>query len=85
MPKIIWSQTASKDMARLEKGVAARIIEKIETASKNTDHYFRRLAGFEEAKLRVGEYRVLARLLCGGEIIIIERVGHRKKIYKNID
>ncbi len=85
MLKIVWSQTAQKDMARLERGVAKRIVEKIEAASQNPGHFFERLTGLEEAKLRVGDYRVIARLLRGGEVIIIERVGHRKGIYKEFD
>ena len=85
MPKIIWSQTAQKDMALLERTVAKRIVKKIEVASKNPGHFFERLTGLEEAKLRVGDYRVIAQLLQSGEVIIVERVGHRKRIYKKLD
>jgi mRNA-degrading endonuclease RelE of RelBE toxin-antitoxin system len=53
--------------------------------SGNPTAFFERLTGLEEAKLRIGDYRVIAQLLQGGEIIIIERVGHRKKIYKKLD
>ena len=72
-------------MARLEMRVAKRVVEKIESAAQNPSHFFERLSGLEEAKLRVGDYRVIAQLLRGGEAIAIERVGHRKKIYKEFD
>ncbi|MFH1750980.1 MAG: type II toxin-antitoxin system RelE/ParE family toxin [Candidatus Micrarchaeota archaeon] len=85
MAKIMWSQTAVRDMAQLEKGIARRIIAKIEAAAQNPNHFFEKLTGIDEVKLRVGDYRVIAQLLRGGEAIIIERVGHRKKIYKGLD
>ena len=84
MAAIVWSQTAIKDIARLEKGIAKRIVSKIETAATNPNHFFERLTGIEELKLRVGDYRVIAQILGGGESIIIERIGHRKNIYKEI-
>jgi len=85
MPKIVWSQTSLKDMSQLEKGIARRIIAKIEAAAQNPNHFFEKLTGIDEVKLRVGDYRVIAQLLRGGEAIIIERIGHRKNIYKGLD
>lgn len=69
----------------MEKGIARRIIAKIEAAAQNPNHFFEKLTGIDEVKLRVGDYRVIAQLLRGGEAIIIERIGHRKNIYKGLD
>lgn len=82
MPEILWSRTAQEDILKLDKAVAKRIVEKIEAASKNQDHYFEQLSNARERKLRIGDYRVIVQLFRGGKTILIERIGHRKNIYK---
>jgi len=47
----------------------------------NPFHYFERLAGRNEYKLRVGDYRVIAEI---GDNIHIILIGHRKNVYNNL-
>jgi len=50
-------------------------------AAERPEHFFRRLAGAADYKLRVGDYRVLAALDQKARTILVERVGHRSDIY----
>ena len=80
--KIIISQEAEAQLKRLDNSIAERIIEKIVDASKNPRHFFKRLVGREDYKLRIGEWRVIARILHKKRSIFIISIGHRKNIYK---
>jgi mRNA interferase RelE/StbE len=46
-------------------------------------HFFERLVGRKDYKLRIGDYRVIADINDSSEGIEIALIGHRKKIYKN--
>jgi len=82
MFKIIFSEEALRQLRKLDNKTAGRIIEKIEETSKNPGHYFSRLTGREEYKLRIGDFRVIANMTQNEKIIFIRSLGHRKKIYK---
>ena len=80
--KIGWSTDAASFMSRLEKEDARRIVEKLEDAAENPQHYFRRLIGEEDCKLRIGDYRALVLLVHSENMVFVEKIDHRKKVYK---
>ena len=80
--KIDWSLHAAEFFVKLEREMQERILSKLEEAAENPRHYFSRLAGSEEHKLRVGDYRIVAFVLHSKEKIIVENIGHRKNVYK---
>lgn len=59
-----------------------RIIEKLEKAAESPPHYFKRLTGADDYKLRVGDYRILVLLLHSKNTVFVEKIGHRKNVYK---
>ena len=71
-------------LEKLDKNIAKRIWNKIMSTKENPNHYFERLAGRNEHKLRVGDYRVIADIDNNTELIEVILIGHRKNIYKNI-
>ena len=71
-------------LEKLDKNIAKRIWNKIMSTKENPKHYFERLAGRNEYKLRVGDYRVIADIDNNAELIEVILIGHRKNIYKNI-
>ena len=79
---LVWSVDAAVSLSKLEKRDARRIVEKLELAAKNPQHFLERLVGQDDYKLRVGQYRILCTLLHSKNAIFIEAMGHRKKIYK---
>ncbi len=76
---------AAKELARLDKPVGRRVVERINWLADNLDEVdtealAANLAGLY--KLRVGDYRVLYEVLHGERLIVIHAVGHRREIYR---
>jgi mRNA interferase RelE/StbE len=76
---------AIRDLARLDRPVARRIVERmrwlagnIETARLET--LTGELAGFH--KLRVDDYRVIYLILHDEQTLVVNAVGHRREIYR---
>ena len=86
MNKISWkielSEEAFRDLSNLNLSDSERIIKKLEQSAKDPKHFFKRLKGCDDYKLKVGDYRVLALLLHEKKLIFVEKVGHRRNIYK---
>ncbi len=86
MSKISWkielSEEAFRDLSNLDLTISKRVIDKLEKSAKDPKHFFKRLKGCDDYKLKVGDYRILALLLHEKKIIFVEKVGHRRNIYK---
>ena len=78
------SALAIRQLQFLGKPEAERLAAKLEEAAAVPDHYFKRLAGREEFRLRTGDYRVIALINHSTKRIFIEGIGHRKGIYKHL-
>ncbi len=76
------SDLALGQMRAFEKPLALRIAAKLEDAARFPDHYFKRLSGREECKLRIGDYRVIGYVLHSQKQIFVESMDHRKRVYK---
>lgn len=48
----------------------------------DSGRYFLTLAGTDERKLRVGDYRLLALLDPKTKTILVERADHRSRVYQ---
>ncbi|MBS3060637.1 MAG: type II toxin-antitoxin system RelE/ParE family toxin [DPANN group archaeon] len=81
--KIEFTKEALRDISKLETKILDRILDKLEQTRENPHHYFQRLVGHDDFKFRVGDYRILV-LLLHDEKIIIQKVGHRKNVYKRL-
>ncbi|HEX9902996.1 MAG TPA: type II toxin-antitoxin system RelE/ParE family toxin [Acidobacteriota bacterium] len=86
--KIEFLPEAQKDLARLDKSVAQRILRFLNDRVKSLDNpreIGQALKGPELGKYwkyRVGDYRLLARILDKEILILIIHIGHRKRIYR---
>ena len=78
---VIWSEEALKDLASLDNQVARRIMDKVESTISDPVHFFERLRRSRYHKLRIGDYRVLARLSYEERQIVVRRAGHRSHLY----
>jgi mRNA interferase RelE/StbE len=85
MYRVQLLDTASKDLAGLDKPVARRIVERIYWLAENLkDVSPEALTGHLQGlfKLRVGDYRVVYQLLHEEQVIMIHMIGHRRAIYR---
>ncbi len=73
----------SKAVWQLDKTIQKRIIKKLETIRDNPFFYTTRLVGFDLYKIRVGDYRIIISIEKNTLVILVLKVGHRSKIYKD--
>jgi mRNA interferase RelE/StbE len=77
--------TAARDLAKLDKQVGRRVVNRVRWLAANVESVRPEsltgdLAGL--CKLRVGDYRVLYEVLRDEQTIVIHIVGHRREVYK---
>ena len=85
MYRVRLLDAASKDLARLDKPVARRIVERVHWLAKNlADTTLEALTGELDGlfKLRIGDYRVVYELIHDEQLIMIHAIGHRREIYR---
>lgn len=82
MREVIFDPEALDFLAKLPKELRERIFSKAISTKENPFHFFERLSGRADYKLRVGDYRVIANI--NEKRIEITRIGHRRNIYKRL-
>jgi len=81
--KIEWTEGATKDLERLDKPIARRILRRLAWFSKNFQSIVPEpLTGELKGtfKLRIGNWRAVYTV--EGKVIVIQFIGHRSEIYK---
>lgn len=84
MYEMIFDEEAIDFLNKLPKELKERIYDKAMSAKENPSHFFERLEGRRDYKLRVGDYRVIADIDPSSKTIEVTFIGHRKNIYKNL-
>ena len=80
--KIIFADEVVYQLKKIDNKTAKRVLDKIESTINDPTHFFERLVEREDYKLRIGDYRVIARVFQNEKTIFILSFGHRKNIYK---
>ncbi len=85
MYQIRLLKDAVRDLEKLDKEIARRILKKINRLVENAETVKPKglrinLAGL--AKLREGDYRIIYEIIHAEEIIIIHFIGNRSEVYK---
>jgi mRNA interferase RelE/StbE len=87
MYKVIYSENSVKDLRKIDKVVAMRIVKKILFFSKQKDvfAFSKPLKGFGEHRFRfrIGDYRAIFRTDKSGkiQILMVLNIKHRKDVY----
>lgn len=85
--QVNFTQKAEKDLAKLKKSnrkQAFNIVKKLAECEKNPFLHFECMK-YEDTgkyKMRVGDYRVIATLEESINIVSVEKIKHRKNVYK---
>ena len=82
--QVRFSEEAFYQLKKLDNKTAKRILDKIDATLEDPFHFFTRLSGREEYKLRIGDYRVICKILTNEKTIFVFSLGHRKNIYKKM-
>ena len=81
---IQWRTSTRKDLRSIPREDVARIIAAVATlADEPLPHGTQKLTGSARSyRIRVGDYRVVYELLRDASVIEIQRVRHRKDVYR---
>ena len=82
--EIIWSNRAKKDLKNLDKKIARRIVNKIETLREKENVFLEKVKDKDFYKYRVGQYRVFIDKFPVTKKLGVLHIRHRKNAYKNI-
>lgn len=82
MYEILLSETALKQLKKLEKDIQERIISTLERIRIRPEAYITKLVGDPGYKLRAGDYRIILDVDKNKLLILVIKIGHRKRVYK---
>jgi mRNA interferase RelE/StbE len=84
MYEIVLTETATKDLKKLDNNIKFRIKNKLIKFKNNPLYYSKKLSDFKigSYRFRIGDYRVIFDIDNASNTIVILRIGHRKNIYK---
>lgn len=76
---------AARELEKLDKTTARRIVERIRWLAANIGNT--RLEGLTGDlaglyKLRVGDYRIIYEIIHSQDLLVIHAIGHRRDIYR---
>ena len=81
---IQWRNSTRKDIRRLPREEVARVVEAVgQLANDPMPHGCQKLSGSERTyRIRVGDYRVIYEVFGDSHIVEVQRVRHRKDVYR---
>ena len=81
--KIAFKKSVSRDLKKISKEQAKKILNKIESEFPEKAGNLPTLTGSFSGlrKFRVGDFRVIFTII--GDTALILRIGHRKEVYKS--
>ncbi len=79
--EIIWSDSAIRQLKKLDRTVARRIFDKVSELRDEPHRYIQKLVSSPYYRLRVGDYRVILDIKENTLRILILKVGHRESVY----
>jgi mRNA interferase RelE/StbE len=81
---IEWRSSTKKDLRSLPAHVVQRVVAAVaDLAQEPFPNGSEKLAGAEHVyRIRIGEYRVVYEVLSEKKIVEIQRVRHRKEVYR---
>ena len=82
--RIEWKKSTRKDLRKLPASATERIVEVVELLSQNPfPHGVEKLSGSEHAyRIRLGDYRIVYEVVRESKLVEIQRVRHRKDVYR---
>jgi len=82
--RIEWKKSTRKDLRKLPAITGERIVQAVEGLAANPfPHGVEKLSGSQHAyRIRLGDYRIVYEVVIELKLIVIQRVRHRKDVYR---
>lgn len=82
--RVEWKKSTKKDLRRLPPATVDRVIEAVEALAENPfPHGAEKLSGSEHSyRIRLGDYRVVYEVVAEQKLVEVQRVRHRKDVYR---
>jgi len=80
---IQYKPAASRQIAKLNKSIQARLKPKIKALANNPrPHGAKKLQGYENRyRIRVADYRIIYEIWDNALVVVVTEVGHRSSVY----
>ena len=82
MYNLLYSESASKQIKKLDKELRLRIFSSLEIIRIRPYPHVKKLVGNPYFSFRVGDYRIILDIKEDKLIILVIEVGHRRNIYQ---
>jgi mRNA interferase RelE/StbE len=83
---VSFRRSAEKDLQRLDGGIQGRVLEAVDGLADNPRPWgYRKLEGRrrdDAFRIRVGDYRVIYVVDDKAKMVTVERVRHRREVYR---
>ncbi len=79
--EIIWSDSAIRQLKKLDRSVARRIFGRVGELEENPHRFVQKLVNSPYYRLRVGDYRVILDIQGKALRILILKIGPRESVY----
>lgn len=82
---VCYDPRALKELGKLDKQVARRVVRAIHALSNDPrPSGVRALVGFDNLwRIRIGDYRVIYTITDAELVVLVLRVAHRSNVYRN--
>ncbi len=82
--RVEWKKSTKKDLRKLPASVAARVVEEVAALGENPfPQGVEKLTGSANAyRMRLGDYRVVYNVFREWKLVEVQRVRHRKDVYR---
>lgn len=81
---IVFSDSALKQLKKLDREWQKRILATIERMRIRPENYVKKLVGMPYYRLRIGDYRAILDIKIDKKEIFVMKIAHRRNIYKNL-
>jgi len=78
---VVLHPKAAKELAKIEKPIRLRIVERLRELRDKPDRVGKRLRYSDFWSLRVGDYRAIYEIDRSKNRVAVLFIGHRKKVY----